>query len=509
MKKTKITQTLCGILAISTLASFSTGTASARSWDDNSYTANPFNWKPWYKPFAKPYPNYNAPKWFDVKAWHPVHYNYQLSALPTAGKVDPHHIPWADSYWPKQRGAMNYRWKKFQNENMDQNLSTADLDRLFFHNHLYTRDELLTLNRTKPEEIMNLSPTEKYSIFIGDYSYRLVHQWASNMDKNNPDRAYWEGYCHAWAAAALHYPEPQPVTVTNADGITIPFGSADIKALLVANYADGFGKMQRATIGTMCHQKFMYPVTKMRKGKEIMADYADYTDVLEDEIQGRVSTYISDAKRLGLSDLIKGVNPAQAQSYAEQDGSCDDTNAGAFHVVAANQLGIMHEGFAFDKTRDVEVWNQPAYAFESKIIGDVANAPHSAPGTVRTVSVETKLYYAEDTDYGWAFWNPTVTSLFAPDKSFMDEFNRYQKLRMNEGDITVPEVYPASIIDYASYKYTLELDRGGRIIGGEWLTLDRPDYMWIAEKKGFSPDYSALTRLYKPIEIPEGVEPQL
>ena len=46
------------------------------------------------------------------------------------------------------------------------------------------------------------------------------------------DEPAWAGYCHGWAPAANRFEEPLPVTVRNADGVEIPFGSSDVKALL-------------------------------------------------------------------------------------------------------------------------------------------------------------------------------------------------------------------------------------------------------------------------------------
>ena len=487
---------LNGVLTISIL--LSSGSAFARSWNDVSYTKGVS---------GKTYMNDNSPNWFNTP-WHPVNYNYQFTALPTNGKVDSNHIPWGDSYWPKNHGAFNYRWKKFQDENMEQEMTPQELDRLFFHNVTPSPDQLASMSQA---DIDTLSPTEKYSIFTGDFHYRLVSKWYSRWKENTPDRAYWEGYCHAWAAAALNYAEPQPVsfpiTLPNKQTITLNFGSGDIKALIVASFADGFNSIKRAQIGNKCQLSFMYPKTKFRHGKEVMADYADYEGVMEGELQSRVTQYELDLQRLGLPP--EGVDPAKAQNYAENDGACEDTNAGAFHVMAANQLGMMHEGFALDKTRDAEVWNQPAYAFDTKVVGTVPNGPRSAPGTSRTIQVETKLYYADDTDYGWAFWYPTLTNLFSVETNFMAEFDRYQKLLINEGDQTTAAKYPANVIDSDTYQYTLELDAQDKILGGEWLTLERPDYLWIAEKTGFGSGYEGLNRLYKPIVVPAGFDPKL
>ena len=41
-----------------------------------------------------------------------------------------------------------------------------------------------------------------------------------------------------------------------------------------------------------------------------------------------------------------------------------DTNAGTFHTVIANMIGIQKIGLVEDRTYDYEVWNQPLRAFK-------------------------------------------------------------------------------------------------------------------------------------------------
>ena len=61
---------------------------------------------------------------------------------------------------------------------------------------------------------------------------------------------------------------------------------------------------------------------------------------------------------------------------------CEDTNPGAFHVVLTNFIGRLNRSFIIDKTRDLEVWNQPVYSYESKILKEtdgVSRGAHPKP----------------------------------------------------------------------------------------------------------------------------------
>jgi hypothetical protein len=52
-----------------------------------------------------------------------------------------------------------------------------------------------------------------------------------------------KGLCHGWAPASLFYKQPNPVNLPNPDGVIVPFGSSDVKALLtyfVGNYEEAF-----------------------------------------------------------------------------------------------------------------------------------------------------------------------------------------------------------------------------------------------------------------------------
>ena len=137
-------------------------------------------------------------------------FSYKLSELKESVKLKDQ--PWSDTYWPNYRSGIAQRW--FAKDPQDYNYT------------LYTVDELRNLTT---DEKKALSPAEKYSIYIGRYDYPLVRSEWMRTSKEDPR---WEGICHGWAPAAAHYKEPEPIDVVNDDGILVPFGSSDIKALL-------------------------------------------------------------------------------------------------------------------------------------------------------------------------------------------------------------------------------------------------------------------------------------
>ncbi len=111
----------------------------------------------------------------------------------------------------------------------------------------------------------------------------------------------WFGICHAWAPAAILEDEPKQPVVFN----DVEFKVNDMKALMSLAYTDGLDV------------KFV----------SLRCD--------EDEVG------------VDLRDVA----------------ACKDTNAGTFHVVVANLLGLRGESFIEDRTFDDEVWNQPVRSF--------------------------------------------------------------------------------------------------------------------------------------------------
>jgi len=202
-------------------------------------------------------------------------YTYQWTQLPTNHTLTV--LPWSDTYWPSMNSGIAHRWQ----------VSPAN----DFQYVMANRSQLLSMS---PAQISVLSPAEKYDILMGRYDYPMVR---SEWQRTSPQDASWEGLCHGWAPAAYRFKQPDTAVMTNADGISIPFASSDVKALLTYYLA---------------------------------------------EYDSTASTYFA-GKRCN-SDL--------EQSPEKGDlPECRDLNAGAFHVFIGNQLGLMDSAFVYDRDR--------------------------------------------------------------------------------------------------------------------------------------------------------------
>lgn len=298
-------------------------------------------------------------------------YETVFARLPLEGKAKGDKKYWSGDYWPFVKGSINLRWNSFGKEGF--NLTSP------------TKEEAL---RMTPEEIATLSPAEKYDLYSARYEYPMRNLVEENGD---PYADEWEGICHGWAPASMNHNEPTPKVMTNPDGIKIPFGSADIKALLSYYYAFGFKVANTHQMGRRCEKKGLFNFSKECK---------------------------------------------------------EDLNAGAFHIVLTNKIAIRGEAFLADMDRLKEVWNHPVIAFESEVVREMKPRIGSAHGTKKIVRVLTTVTYVDETSNSW----DTVlgTSLQ----------NNAKK----------------------EYMYDLELGAYGNIIGGDWRSKERPDFLWSKEK---------------------------
>ncbi len=244
--------------------------------------------------------------------------NMDYASMAKSGRAE--RTPWSGDYWAKNKGGIAHRWQTGERAG-----DSPDLE---------------SLRQMSPEGIALLSPAEKYDLFVGDYRYPLTD---SMKISNTEGTASWQGYCHGWAQAAIHFPEPRPVVMTNPDGIQVPFSSSDIKALLT------------------WHQG------------EAVTSRASQEQFPENSPQ----------RSMGFNH--SGRDPRDTGSY--------DVNPGAFHAVMAQKLGEEGQAFGIDMDSSTEKWNQPAYAFESRERLRRAPDRHASSDAVEEVVVETDLTY--------------------------------------------------------------------------------------------------------------------
>ena len=296
------------------------------------------------------------------------YFEKKFTSLPLEGKVYDKKKYWSGDYWPLNKGNINYRW--YSRKKAGFNLDSPDKERA---------------RRMTIPELAELSPSEKYDLFTGRYHYPLRNEVAKI---SNPAALVWEGICHGFSPASMNHNEPTPKLMKNPDGIEIPFGSSDIKALLSYYYAYSHIAPDTHQMGKRCFDGQLF-----NRGKDCH----------------------------------------------------EDMNAGAFHIVLGNRIGLDGKGFVADLQRYKEVWNHPVSAYRSVVLRESSPTGSSAPGTVKRVEMKTVITYVDENGNDW---RPVIGT---KKQSF----------------------------EQMIYQYYIDLDQEGIIIGGEWISKIRPDFLWI------------------------------
>ncbi|EQC50486.1 hypothetical protein [Bacteriovorax sp. DB6_IX] len=340
-------------------------------------------------------------------------YINKFSSLELSGSLDQR--PWSGDYWPTYKGGIAYRW----------NDSGYD-DETRFSYQLYTKAQLRKLTQ---QQLASLSPAEKYDLLLGEYQYPLVNHELQRTqvlrtDPEHPsfdfdfDIPTWEGLCHGWAPATLLFANPAPVKLENPDGIQIPFGASDIKALLT--FFMHYSESRSWFLGKRCN--------------------VDFNELRQRFDDGEIS----------YEELRRSLDRAE----------CLDVNAGSFHIALANQISRLNEGFIVDITRDFEVWNQPVFAYDAHIVKELnPREDQRAFGTDKVIRIYLELHYVIERAQHWDY-------------------------RENARDFSSKH-----------YQYDLELNKKGEIIGGEWISEDRPDFLWKQDRAEFKGYFQDLERL--------------
>ena len=180
-----------------------------------------------------------------------------------------------------------------------------------------------------------------------------------------------------------------------------------------------------------------------------------------------------ESRQLAVGERCMLDNPPRDSTGRIIDPDCRNINAGTFHLAVTNIIGLMGRPIGEDRVSTRQVWNQPISSYritkqqELSLSSALArlNLPSASgyaynPDASRFVEVEMELDYITES-------HPSTT----PMESVIRDYVRT--------DV---------------YRYILELDEVGDVIGGEWLMDDdtdvgtsRPDYLWIALGPGLMP----------------------
>jgi hypothetical protein len=371
---------------------------------------------------AVPFKGSNDPKFFNAVASSPM--KTEFSALPLEGKLRDTTLGWSETYWPSNMGGIAYRWNSKNPQP--------------FKYKLLTKAEVMAATE---DQLSELSPAELYDIAMGDYNYTLTKKVLKSV---KPTDLWWEGICHGWSQAASNYSEPAPVVIKNKDGVNVPFGSSDVKGLLAQHDAYN-SKGIFVRVGDRCGVKGKV------KGEESEED-------------GPIS------------------QPSERDANSPK---CSDVNAGAFHVVLTNMIGINSQGFVADVDRYNDVWNQPVSAYSSELVGEVPVTEREAKSGVKTkLQMKTVMIYGEELVF------------YSPEEEALGTLGFVSKEPVTNT--------PHQTNRKKTYEYIVELDVNGKIIGGTWISETRPDMLWTKKRdakflNGKFP-LAGLNIIYKPVK---------
>lgn len=349
-----------------------------------------------------------------------------FNALPKVGSLADSRLGWSETYWPSNKGGVAYRWNH--------------PDPKPFKYHLHTKEELL---RMSEEELSRLSPAELYDISNDDYDYSLTRK---AFGLYSPRDLWWEGICHGWAQAAINYPEPEPIVYTNKSGINVPIGASDIKALLAMHEAYNYKGEKFGFAGRRC---------KVR-GKVV--GEADDRDAPSDR--------------------------AYPVAELAESPDCKDVNAGSFHVIISNMIGLHGKGFVADIDRFNDVWNQPIVGYKTEVLSEeTVPTPMAVSGVAKRLKVRLAMTYGEELKF------------YTPELAAQGHLNFVSKKPVT--------LTPHQKFLVRTYEYYVDINSSGSVVGGEWITQTRPDFMWLYGRsttfKNAPMPLAHLRHIYRPL----------
>ena len=190
---------------------------------------------------------------------------------------------------------------------------------------------------------------------------------------------------------------------------------------------------------------------------------------------GRSITFSpSDIKRLAAYAWGEnGVSSAQIgqRCYSDELGSreeaCLDTNPASFHLALLNYMGLHNKTFIVDNAYDSMVWNRPVVSFSFNFVHPVTKLPSR--------ELKYSLVEINDIEDEALLLNRSVDTHYLVGIRMVVEL-----LYGDEVEATDVKKKAYKIV----YRYDLEVDRNGKILGGEWETLYHPDFIWMVKEGG-------------------------
>ncbi len=420
---------------------------------------------------------------------------YRLSELPRTGEAAT--VPWTGNYWPTYQDNINYRWdgpttqspaakygEAFGVKGLENRISR------YYGIESY-RDATPCTTRKECDKSLG----EKCAKRHGEDSGRCVPHW-------------W-GICHAWAPASILSAEPlEPVTHA---GVT--FKVQDIKALLTLayNHVDALGVSGRCNddnsagrIEFDAHGRptnqdcidtnpgTLHLLLANLLGLEKRAFIEDRTfddEVWNQPIRAFRTLQLKEVTPKEANTLLDVREGASIHEKSDLLAKSQWRHYGPYPVESGDAVSVIMSGSG-DADLYVRFNEQPTHrGFDCApyIQGSEEHCQLNAPEDATSVYISVNGFSSEESSYHTTFkLGGTVPSKYA--------FNRNAKTFFQvETEVDYIGESPANLDGNLSaridtfthtdvYHYILELDRRGRITGGEWIGESKrshPDFLWL------------------------------
>lgn len=155
------------------------------------------------------------------------------------------------------------------------------------------------------------------------------------------------------------------------------------------------------------------------------------------------------------------------------DEGCFNSNPGTWHIAVLNFLGKRTRPLFINRVAVSEVWNVPVLSYNMKYFnvndGDTTDEIRKALIPLESYSDDIYRKYRA----------PEAVSVIGVE----------MEVRLAAGYTNERDSRMESQVTKAIYRYDLELDAAGTIVGGEWHSAEHPDFIW------------AIDPAYKPLSL--------
>ena len=172
-----------------------------------------------------------------------------------------------------------------------------------------------------------------------------------------------------------------------------------------------------------------------------------------------------------VGNRCKTKNPAKDENGVIVDPACAGVNPGAWHIALLNLLGRRKQVLFINRSNDAEVWNVPVLAYKLKYFkpGAAVDTGSFSDSEMRIKDLAIDKFH----DYR------------APQTEFI--VGAAVSIDIATGSVDSRDLPMKAPLKTMSFKYELELNSEGKIIGGEWIDEKHPNFMWAVSNPGYIP----------------------